>query len=82
MKEPKFTPGPWTYDGKFTVGIPHVSGDTYFRTNPEDARLIVVAPKLYEAARRALNYIHDIDGTSSAVWEDLFAALNEARGES
>lgn len=44
------TPGPWTWDGKFTVGIPHAEGDTFFRTNPEDARLIASAPELLDAA--------------------------------
>ena len=43
------TPGPWEYDGKFQVCIPHEVGLTCFRTNPEDARLIVAAPEMYEA---------------------------------
>jgi hypothetical protein len=40
------TPGPWEYDGKFRVGIPHEDGWTGFRTNPDDARLIAAAPEL------------------------------------
>jgi hypothetical protein len=40
------TPGPWEWDGRFTVTIPHRTGDAPFRTNPEDARLIVAAPDL------------------------------------
>lgn len=49
MSKPAFTKGPWSYDGKFTVGIPHEKGDTFFRTNPEDARLTSAAPELFEA---------------------------------
>lgn len=47
----KHTPGPWDYDGKFTVTIPHKEGTTAFRTNPEDARLIAVSPKLLELVK-------------------------------
>jgi hypothetical protein len=49
------TPGPWQYDGKFTVTIPHAQGDTSFRTHPEDARLIALAPDLLLACKMALN---------------------------
>lgn len=43
------TPGPWEWDGKFTVGIPYRDGFTYFRTNPIDARLIAAAPDLAQS---------------------------------
>lgn len=55
----KHTPGPWEYDGKFTVGIPHQKGDTYFRTNPEDARLIAAAPELLSAVELAIDQFKD-----------------------
>lgn len=45
------TPGPWEYDGKFTVGIPHASGLLPFRVMPEDARLIVKAPDLLASCK-------------------------------
>lgn len=45
------TPGPWEWDGKFTVGIPHARGVCYFRVEPEDARLIVMAPELLAALK-------------------------------
>jgi hypothetical protein len=51
------TPGPWEWDGKFMVGIPHKGGDTYFRTNPEDAQLIAAAPDLLDA----LEMVRDAD---------------------
>jgi hypothetical protein len=49
----KHTPGPWEYDGKFSIGIPHKDGWTGFLTNPEDARLIAAAPEMLEALKAA-----------------------------
>jgi hypothetical protein len=43
------TPGPWAYDGKFTVTIPTADGDLCFRSTPENAKLIAAAPELLEA---------------------------------
>ena len=63
------TPGPWEWDGKFTVSIPHVKGLTAFRTNPEDARLIAAAPELLEALRDLLEC------------SDSFVKLARTRGE-
>lgn len=40
------TPGPWEYDGKFTVGIPAEEGVYYFRTNQEDAAVIAMLPEI------------------------------------
>lgn len=54
------TPGPWTWDGKFTVGIPHVKGETFFRTNPEDARLIAASPELLDACKRLLKFNEEL----------------------
>lgn len=86
MSEAKFTPGPWSYDGKFTVGIPHRDGETFFRTNPEDARLIVVSPDLYEALDEAINYLAAWassygDEKAAALLNKSTAALAKARGE-
>jgi hypothetical protein len=53
----RHTPGPWEWNGKFMVGIPHKGGETYFRTNPEDAQLIAAAPDLLEA----LEMVRDAD---------------------
>jgi hypothetical protein len=52
------TPGPWRWDGKFTVTIPHPKGDCPFRVEPEDARLIAATPDLLAALRRAVETIH------------------------
>lgn len=49
----KHTPGPWSYDGKFTVSIPHKDGLACFRTMPGDARLIAAAPDLFELVKDA-----------------------------
>lgn len=73
-----FTPGPWTWDGKFTVGIPHAMGDTFFRTNPEDARLIAAAPELLAACVFALNAFAEDEAPS--VQAALRAAIAKAEG--
>lgn len=44
-----YSPGPWRWDGKFTVTIPTPDGDWSFRTSPPDARLIAAAPELLAA---------------------------------
>jgi hypothetical protein len=54
------TPGPWEWDGKFTVTIPHRDGWTAFRTNPEDARLIAAAPELLNAAQAAYHALEKL----------------------
>lgn len=59
------TPGPWSWDGKFTVGIPHKDGDTFFRTNPEDAALIAAAPELLAALKALVGY--DSTGASTGM---------------
>jgi hypothetical protein len=51
------TPGPWEYDGKFTVTIPHEDGMTAFRTNPADACLIAAAPDLFDGCNALLGLI-------------------------
>lgn len=70
----KHTPGPWSYDGKFTVGIPHKNGDTYFRTNPEDARLIAAAPELLKSLKQY------VDGDTFD-WKAARAAIAKATGK-
>lgn len=49
------TPGPWAWDGKFTVTITNADGDSMsFRTLPENARLIAAAPDLLAALKTLL----------------------------
>ena len=56
----KFTPGPWTYDGGFTVfsegdewpvcdliSDTEIDGETYILPYKENAALIEAAPKMY-----------------------------------
>lgn len=57
MSTPKFTPGPWEYDGKFTIGIPAKFGIYYFRTNKEDAVFIATAPEMHEALTDLCNVL-------------------------
>lgn len=46
------TPGPWAYDGRFTVTIPDIGlGSCSFRVQPNDARLIATAPELLDAVK-------------------------------
>jgi hypothetical protein len=72
------TPGPWEYDGKFQVGIPHKDGWTGFRTNPEDARLIAAAPDMLAA----LKEIVALDGRMSmATLVKAAAAVAKAEGK-
>ena len=78
----KWTPGPWEWDGKHTVTIPHEDGETSFRTYPNDACAIHALPDvckalegLIEAHERSYDPIHN-----EAISEAL-AALSKARGE-
>lgn len=80
------TPGPWTWDGKFTVEIPHAKGLTAFRTNPEDACLIAAVPDLLEAARFARSVILANGAIVSELSEQiavekLDAAIAKAEGQ-
>lgn len=50
------TPGPWHWDGKFTVTIPNAVGMTAFCMNPDDGRLIAAAPDMLKALRDTLTY--------------------------
>lgn len=88
------TPGPWSYDGSFTVGIPHIKGETFFRTNPEDAKLIAAAPEMAEALKAVLLFYavdwtseraaewtrltHSDDATTKALCDSVRAALAKA----
>ena len=78
------TPGPWSWDGKCTVGIPHIDGNTFVRTHPEDARLIAAAPDLLEALQAAEQFMWpDIDrGPAINGWHNtmdtIVAAVRKA----
>lgn len=71
------TPGPWEWDGKFIVCIPHAEGVTCFRTNPEDARLIAAAPDLLKALKQIE---FDWDGEEEDMYEAR-AAIAKAEGK-
>lgn len=69
------TPGPWEWDGKFTVGIPHVDGTCYFRVPPEDARLIVMAPDLLKALRGSWHLCQSILAVRDGVPDEALSAF-------
>jgi hypothetical protein len=77
-----YTPGPWEYDGKFQVCIPHEKGLTCFRTNPEDARLIAAAPELLEALRKFVDGAEDERTPTPALCAQARAAIAKAEGRS
>jgi hypothetical protein len=53
----------WEWDGRFTVTITDAAGDSAsFRTLPEYARLIVAAPDLLAALKRAVEAIRSFHG--------------------
>ena len=64
----KFSPGPWTYDGGFTVfsktGLPvcdlvsdaKINGEIHIFPYKENAALIAAAPDMYDALRWACFY--------------------------
>lgn len=64
----KFSPGPWTYDGGFTVfsadGEPvcdlvsdaEINGEMHMLPYKDNAALIAVAPEMYDALRWACFY--------------------------
>ena len=74
------TPGPWTWDGRYTVCIPHAKGETCFRSNPEDARLIVAAPDLACSADAFLRWFRVFigDATYNEIRADELDALRAA----
>lgn len=80
------TPGPWQWDGKFTVSIPHADGKIPFRVQPGDARLIAAAPEMYEALQMVLSLVRDqaMSGhfLSIEIREVLNTALAKAEGRS
>jgi len=76
------TPGPWEYDGKFTVCIPHQEGLTCFRTNMSDAQLIAAAPDMLEALQKFSDMMepdegHPLDGALSLA----LTAIAKATGQ-
>jgi hypothetical protein len=79
------TPGPWEYDGKFRVGIPHKDGWTGFRTNPNDARLIAAAPELLAACKAVAEFYGiNKDMGSPLEWDlgrKVRAAIAKAEGK-
>lgn len=68
MDKEKFTPGPWTYDGGFTVfsgALPvcdlvseteMINGEMLILPYKENAALIAAAPDMYDALRWACFY--------------------------
>jgi len=72
------TPGPWEWDGKFTVGIPHARGLCYFRVEPEDARLIAAAPALLDELRIARNVISTACGERAPFAKVALARIDAA----
>lgn len=68
MNKEKFSPGPWTYDGGFTVfsktGLPvcdlvsdaKINGEMHILPYKENAALIAAAPDMYDALRWACFY--------------------------
>lgn len=93
MSEPKFTPGPWSFDGRDVVGMvgeidtciaecfDHSSIDRH--NAKANAYLIAAAPELYEALELLVSY-GDVfayrAGTENPYLKGK-AALAKARGE-
>lgn len=70
----KHTPGPWEWDGKFTVCITADDGTTCFRTRREDARLIAAAPELLAALKDVIAqfdagyFVRNTDSDGASDW--------------
>lgn len=54
MSKKRHTSPPWSWDGKYTVTIPHANGDTSFRTMPEDGEFMVHAVACHDDMVEAL----------------------------
>jgi hypothetical protein len=95
MKETKFTPGPWEWDGnvwdyEYYNEAPWLEGKDgrvvlsgQIRCSTEaNAHLIAAAPELYDAVKELLYALQDDENwRTSGVYEDAESALAKARGE-
>jgi hypothetical protein len=72
------TPGPWDWDGKFTVTIPHRDGHAAFRTNPEDAQVIVAAPELLNVAHAAWHLCQSLLADRYGATDDVIREVSDA----
>ena len=71
MDKEKFTPGPWTYDGGFTVfsktGLPvcdlvseaELNGGMHILPYKENAALIAAAPSMYEILKAVTGVLRE-----------------------
>lgn len=71
MDKEKFTPGPWTYDGGFTVfsgALPvcdlvseteMINGEMHILPNKENAALIEAAPVMYQALKHVAGILRE-----------------------
>lgn len=71
MDKEKFTPGPWTYDGGFTVfsktGLPvcdlvseaEINGEMHILPYKENAALIDAAPSMYEILKAVTGVLRE-----------------------
>ena len=96
MDKEKFTPGPWTYDGGFTVfsegdewpvcdliSDTEIDGETYILPYKENAALIAAAPAMY-ALLNMIQKILPIEGDGNAriafLLTQIRQVLTKARG--
>lgn len=70
MNKEKFSPGPWTYDGGFTVfsgALPvcdlvskaEINGEMHILPNKENAALIEAAPVMYQALKHVAGILRE-----------------------
>lgn len=88
-EQPKFTPGPWLFNGAEVHGgfiIERSDGSGFFlNATLSEARLTSAAPDLYAALERAENYIANTEselGLTLPCGDAARAALAKAKGVS
>lgn len=70
MDKEKFSPGPWTYDGGFTVfsgALPvcdlvskaEINGEMHILPNKKNAALIAAAPSMYEILKAVTGVLRE-----------------------
>ena len=95
MDKEKFSPGPWAYDGGFTVfsktGLPvcdlvsdaKINGEIHIFPYKENAALIEAAPTMYTLLSLIQKYLEvtDNENTRIAFLTQIRKVLAKARGE-
>ena len=92
MKEPKFTPGPWhDYQYMLASAIEDANArkicdmsesDFSLDEDEANARLIAVAPDMYELLRQVVDIMDDSEDCGEIPVDRINAVLRKVRGES